>query len=123
MTITNATFPSADTGPARNGPVDLPSAPRLPEADMVPSSDDLMARVVQGAHATIDRLADQAAPQVQRLQEGLSTAGNALQGQADQARATSDAWAQSLRDTVRDHPLAAVVSALALGALIARITR
>ena len=34
-----------------------------------------------------------------------------------------DRWSNTLRDTVRDHPLAALAGALAIGALIARIRR
>ena len=82
-----------------------------------------MKRVVKGAHETIDRLADNAAPHVQRLGEGMASAGDALQAKAGQIRDTRDEWAESLRCTVRDNPLAAIVTALAIGALIARVTR
>ena len=41
----------------------------------------------------------------------------------DPIRATRDRWADSLRGTVRDHPLVSVAGALAIGALIARIRR
>ena len=41
----------------------------------------------------------------------------------DPIRATRDRWADSLRGTVRDHPLVFVAGALAIGALLARIRR
>ena len=41
----------------------------------------------------------------------------------DPIRETRDRWAVSLRGTVRDHPLASLAGALAIGALIARIRR
>ena len=41
----------------------------------------------------------------------------------DLIRETRDRWADSLRGTVRDHPLVSVAGALAIGALIARIRR
>jgi|GEM_PF-1741285 len=41
----------------------------------------------------------------------------------DPIRETPDRWSDSLRATVRDHPLASLLGALAVGALIARITR
>lgn len=85
--------------------------------------NDLLDRVVQGAHQTIDRLADSVAPHVQRWQQGMSSAGDALQERADQARDMGDEWAASLRTTVRDNPLAAVATALVAGVLIARLTR
>jgi len=84
---------------------------------------DLLSRVVQSAHQTIDRLADTAAPHVHKLQEGMTSAGDTVSQRASQARDTGEEWAESLRTTVRDNPLTAVVAALAVGMLVARITR
>jgi ElaB/YqjD/DUF883 family membrane-anchored ribosome-binding protein len=84
-------------------------------------ADDLIGRIAQSAHETIDRLAETAAPHVNRLQENLS--GDALQMRADEMREFRDEWAESLRCTVRDNPLAAVGVALAVGVLIARLSR
>jgi len=87
------------------------------------ASVELLQRMVHGAHDTLDRLAETAAPQLQRLEAGLTDANAALHDKADQVRQGGDAWAESLRCAVRDHPLAAVAAALAVGALVARITR
>lgn len=84
---------------------------------------DLRGRVVQGAHDTIDRLADSASPQLQRLQDGMSSASDAVQTRAGALRATGDAWAESLRSTVRENPLAALAAAWAVGMLTARLIR
>lgn len=84
---------------------------------------DVLSRVVQGAHSAIDRMAETAAPAVQRIQDGVQTAGDTLSRKADDARELGDEWAESLRCTVRDHPLAAVATALAVGVLIARLSR
>ena len=84
---------------------------------------DLLTRVVQGAHQTIDRLAETAAPHAQRLQERVASAGNLLHGRAEQAREVGGEWAETLRCTVRENPLAAVGTALALGVLVARLLR
>ncbi len=84
--------------------------------------DDVLARVVQGAHDTIDRLADSAAPHVQRLSEGMTSANEMVHTRADQVRDMGDEWAESLRCTVRENPLAAVAAALAIGVIIARLT-
>jgi ElaB/YqjD/DUF883 family membrane-anchored ribosome-binding protein len=78
--------------------------------------DDMLGRVVQGAHQTIDRLAETAAPHVKRLQDGVGA-------RAEHAKEVGDEWAESLRCTVRDNPLAAVATAVALGVLIARLTQ
>ena len=90
---------------------------------MASPSGDMLSRVVERAHATIDRLAETAAPHVHRLQEGASSAGGMLHSHADQAREMGDEWAQSLRGTVRENPLAAVAAALALGVIIAKLSR
>ena len=84
---------------------------------------DLMDRVVSGAHETVDKLADKAKPQLQRLQESAGSASDSLNAGVDQAREMSDQWAESLRSTVRENPLAAVGTALALGLIIARLSR
>jgi ElaB/YqjD/DUF883 family membrane-anchored ribosome-binding protein len=116
MTITNATFPQSDTRPSADGPL-------LPRGDAAPAPDQLLTNVVKGAHDTIDRLAGQAAPKLQRLQEGMASAGDALQDQADRLRQTGDKWTDSLRGSVRDNPLAAIATAVVVGLLIARVTR
>jgi ElaB/YqjD/DUF883 family membrane-anchored ribosome-binding protein len=83
----------------------------------------MLNRVVQGAHSAIDRMAETAAPTVQKLQEGVQAASDTLSQRADDARAMSEAWAESLRSTVREHPLAAVATALAVGVLVSRLAR
>ncbi len=84
-------------------------------------ADDLIGRIAQSAHETIDRLVESAAPHVNRLQESLS--GDALHQRTDDMREWRDEWTESLRTTVRDNPLAAVGVALAVGVLIARLSR
>ena len=124
MATTSETYPFSTAASQGNGPLDAPNTSLLPDAQNAPAASvDLMKRVVKGAHETIDRLADNAAPHVQRLGEGMASAGDALQAKAGQIRDTRDEWAESLRCTVRDNPLAAIVTALAIGALIARVTR
>lgn len=87
------------------------------------NGNDLMSRVVQGAHQTIDRLAESAAPHVQRLSEGVSGTSERVHAQVDHLREVGDEWTESLRMTVREHPLAALGLALAAGMLIAKLTR
>ena len=87
------------------------------------AADKMVQRVAQAAHATIDRLADQAAPAVRQLATSASSAEFVLQAKADQLRQTGLEWSEGLRSAVRQNPLASVLGALALGALVARITR
>lgn len=103
---------------------DAPAAGRPDGATLAGApahADDVISRIAQSAHETIDRLAQTAAPHVNRLQENLS--GDALHQRADAMRELRDEWAESLRETIRENPLAAVGVALAAGVLIAQLSR
>lgn len=116
--IADKLFPtSADQGaiPTPTGVTSSPASPAGTDATQA-NNGDMLDRVVQGAHQTIDRLAGTAVPHVQRLQEGVAT-------RAEHVKQLGDEWAESLRGTVRDNPLAAVAAALALGVLYARLTQ
>ena len=103
---------------------------RVPDTSMLPGTEKapppavgVLKHAVQGAHDTIDCLAESAAPAVQKLGESVSAAEEALRAKADQLRETRDAWAEGLRSTVRDNPLAAVAATLAVGAVVSRLIR
>jgi len=98
-------------------------APETTESGASPLLVDLLKDVVQSAHDAVDTVADNAVPPILKMAEGVAAAEDALQAKAARLRDTGDAWAESLRNVVRDHPLAALASALALGLLIARIAR
>jgi ElaB/YqjD/DUF883 family membrane-anchored ribosome-binding protein len=87
------------------------------------AGDEMLDRIVQVAHEAIDRLAGTAAPHVHRIQEQIGHVGETFNLQASDVRATGEEWAEGLRDTVREHPLAAVATAVALGMLLTRLTR
>lgn len=97
----------------------FPTSQTLPEtgaAGATRAGEDTFTRVVQGAHQTIDRLAETAAPHVQRLSETVQSGTGTV-------RDVSEEWTESLRTTVRENPIAAVATALAIGLLVARLTR
>jgi len=83
---------------------------------------DVMRRVVQGAHEAVDRIADKAIPAVERLRDTYNDATDSLKQRADQAVDLKDEWTESLRTAVREHPLAAIGTALALGVILAKLT-
>ncbi|GCL64908.1 DUF883 family protein [Pseudaquabacterium pictum] len=87
------------------------------------SRPDLLDAMADTAHQTIDRLAEQVAPQVQRLQAEMAGATDMLDERADQVRDMTADWLESVRCTVRENPLAAVGAALAVGLLVARLSR
>lgn len=127
MITSSSSFPDSSSMPTSTSTNDYMSASSddglgstpLPSA----GPTDLMDRVVRSAHDTVDKLADKAKPQIQRLQEGAGSASDSLHARVDQARDMGDQWAQSLRATVRENPLAAVGTALALGLIVARLSR
>jgi hypothetical protein len=130
-------FPTSETatGVRTVGEAPLPSASPTSSPTATSSTDahsvrangaagdsDRLTRVVQGAHQAVDRMANTAAPHVQRLQEGVSTASERLTARADVLRDTGDEWAESLRMTVRENPLTALGTALAVGVVMSRLT-
>lgn len=84
---------------------------------------ELVSRVAQGAHETVDRLAEKATPAVQKLESTVAQANETLHHQVERARELGDEWTDNLRGTVREHPLASVGVAFAIGLLFARLTR
>ena len=96
----------------------------LPKLNTPPAPQpQLLERVVQGAHDTIDHLAERVAPHAQRVEESVASAKELLHERVDGARELSQEWVDSLRSTVREHPLAALAAAVAAGMLIARLMR
>jgi hypothetical protein len=111
-------YPTDSTpAPARDG------ADGLASNGMAVHQQPLTDRLAQGAHHTIDRLAETAGPHIERMEGAVADAAGHLKDQARQAREVGDAWADGLRSSVRRNPLAAVALALAVGTLIARIRR
>ena len=110
--------------PASDHRAQVPDTSMLPGTEKArPAVVSLLNQAVRGAHDTIDRLAGSAAPVAQKLGEHVATAGDAIHAKTGQLRVTRDAWVESARATVRSKPLASLFAAVALGALIARITR
>jgi ElaB/YqjD/DUF883 family membrane-anchored ribosome-binding protein len=123
---TGATTPSS-ASPATPSAGGSGSRPATATADAAidqaaAAERDVMRRVVQGAHEAVDRIADKAIPAVERLRGTYNDAAETIKQRADQAVDLKDEWTESLRSAVREHPLAAIGTALALGVILARIT-
>jgi ElaB/YqjD/DUF883 family membrane-anchored ribosome-binding protein len=88
-----------------------------------PSATGMLKNAVQGAHDTLDRLADRAAPAVQRMGDSVNSAEAALRAKTSQLRERGDEWVDGTRGSIRNHPLTAVAIAVAVGAVVARMTR
>ncbi len=104
--------------------VQMPDATVLPVSETAaPQALGVLNNAVQGAHNTIDRIAESAAPAAQQLDDSVAAATEAMHAKTDQLRETRDEWTDGARTTVRNSPLVSVAVAFALGAVIARITR
>lgn len=117
-------------GDARSGPSAASSAsgPSGPSGDVAgedfdPTDQERLDRWVERLHSGIDRLADAAVPRLLRLQSGLRATRGSMRRQAGMVREDGEAWAESLRCTVREHPVKAIAVAAAFGLLLARLSR
>ena len=102
------------------------SAGSMPGSDSLGSTgvstDRTLERLVQGAHQAVDSLAAKAGPAVERLKSSMGTASESMHERADQLNAMQEEWIESARATVREHPLASLAAAVAVGMLISRLT-
>lgn len=92
------------------------TSPSVEPNDPATRADEGIRRATQGAHDTIDRVAEMAAPHVRAFERQVDEVGQAFNDHGEE-------WIGQARQAVRDHPIAAVASALAVGLLIARIAR
>ena len=98
--------PADGTWPGREHHVPVADTSMLPGTETAPpAAVSALHRAAQGAHRTIDRLADSAAPKVRHLSQ------------------TVGACTGSLRSTVRSNPLVSVLAAMVLGGLMSQIAR
>ena len=123
MSLANPSYLSPEAGQFLPGQNDVSGTPLMPQNEHPSATADMMTRAVKGAHETIDRMAERATPPLAQIEHGLAQTGEVLHDKAEQWRATGDEWAESLRGSVREHPLAAVAAALAVGVVIARLVR
>ena len=122
-TPSSASPATPSTGGSGSRPVNAAADKADAAIDQAAAAErDVMRRVVQGAHEAVDRIADKAIPAVERLRGTYNDAADSLKQRADQAVDMKDEWTESLRTAVREHPLAAIGTALALGLILARLT-
>jgi hypothetical protein len=99
-----------------------------------PSTNAKVAGVAQAAHQTVDKVADSATAQVERL---TGTAHRAVDSAADAATSAAD-WASNIPEqaqqvrtrvteaasaSIRARPISTVVGALVVGYLLGRLAR
>ena len=98
-----------------------PATSEMPSS--VPSSvtGPMVDRVARSAHLAVDRVADTASGAVERVRDVLSTASSTMSEKMQSLSNTRTQWVDSCRESVREHPLAAVGIGLAAGWLFARL--
>ena len=95
-----------------------------------PAGGETLARVVQGAHAAVDGTAAKVAPVIDGVQakvdgvrhavdsarDTVANGQQSLQDGVDKLVDTKDEWIGAARTAIREHPFAAVATALLIGA-------
>lgn len=90
--------------------------------DMAPATaSPRLDSAVRGVHDTVDRVAAKVTPAIDHLVGGAHSAADAAHQRVRQLNDVGSEWADSLRATVREHPLTSVAMALAAGYLACRI--
>jgi ElaB/YqjD/DUF883 family membrane-anchored ribosome-binding protein len=97
--------------------------PKTTTADPVGSGPNFVDRLAQGAHRAVDQAAASAKPTLEKLQESGASAREALAEKAEAAASMSDEFIDSVRHYVRERPLTVVVGAVALGIVLAGVSR
>jgi hypothetical protein len=83
----------------------------------------LLDSVVRGVHDSVDRVAARVAPALDQLVGGAQDASQAVRQRAHDVGELGQEWTETLRATVRDHPLACLAAALAVGVLVSRLAQ
>jgi ElaB/YqjD/DUF883 family membrane-anchored ribosome-binding protein len=81
-----------------------------------------MERVVQGAHQAVDRMAEKAAPAVERLRGHVGGATEHLQSRTSRVMAMEEEWIEATRACVREHPIASIGVAVLAGMVLNKLT-
>ena len=92
-----------------------------PISEPTTTTQDRVNRVVQSAHAAVDRIAEKAVPAVERLRGGVHSAAATLRTRAEDLNGMQQRWVESSRGCVRNHPLVSVGAAVAAGMVLSRL--
>ena len=96
-------FPSGDA----NRPVAPAASARADAKASTFTADSVIRRVTRSAHDAVDSVSAKVSSVTEDLQGGIDKVGD-----------TRDAWIESARDAIRQHPFAAVAGALVIGAAL-----
>jgi len=97
--------------------------PKSTGPDPVGTGSNFVDRLAQGAHQAVDQAAASAKPALEKLQVSGAAAREALTEKAEAAASISDEVIDSVRHYVRERPLTVVAGAIALGIVLAGLSR
>lgn len=97
--------------------------PKTQVSDTVSTGTNFVDRLAQGAHQAVDQAAANARPALEKLQQSGGAARAVIAEKAEAAATLSDEVVDSLRNYVRERPMTVVAGAIALGVVLASISR
>lgn len=80
-------------------------------------------RMTRGAHQAVDRIAERAAPAVEQMRGAAERATDMVGSKIDEFTSMQEEWAESMREQVRNRPLAILGAAVLAGLILGRLMR
>ena len=110
---TNASsFPTSNKPGVSEASVSSRQQPDLKVAQAAaPETDSLLKRMTQRAHDAVDSVSERIGSAVDGVQGGVAKAGD-----------TRDEWVESAREAIRQHPFAAIGTAVLVGLALRNLT-
>lgn len=85
--------------------------------------DSQVDRMADTAHRVVDDLASKTAPAAERVRTSMHHAMDTMHRRMDDLAETRDEWMETTRESIREHPLTMVCGAIAIGFLLAKLSR
>ena len=109
---TASSFPTSNKPGASEASVSSRQQPDLKVAQAAaPQTDSLLKRMTQRAHDAVDSVSERIGSAVDGVQGGVAKAGD-----------TRDEWVESAREAIRQHPFAAIGTAVLVGLALRSLT-
>ena len=107
-----SSFPTSNKPGASEASVSSRQQPDLKVAQAAaPETDSLLKRMTQRAHDAVDSVSERIGSAVDGVQGGVAKAGD-----------TRDEWVESAREAIRQHPFAAIGTAVLVGLALRNLT-
>jgi ElaB/YqjD/DUF883 family membrane-anchored ribosome-binding protein len=127
--MASVTFPTTDGSTHASSGTQASSGSPFPSSTQPSSSSSsarqpaFVDRVAETAHHVVDDLASKAGPAAERVRSTVNSTMESVHRGMDGLSSAPPEWTESFRQSVREHPLAMTGAAVAVGFLLARLTR